>query len=74
MNNNPMTTVCTIYWNAEQHAKHVIISEVAKDGSHKVVSSHIYDCMLSAAWTLSNAQEQFGAANVRMYMVEEFKG
>jgi hypothetical protein len=68
-----MTTVCTIYWNDQQHQYHWLVSEVEVNGSHKVIQSDLFDCVLSAVWVRQNAIERFGEANVRFYKVEEVK-
>ena len=65
--------VCTIYWNEAEHQHHTLVSEVSEGGSHVVISSAIYDNMLSATWTHDEAKKRFGDANVRFYMVKEVK-
>ena len=68
-----MTTTCTIYWDSQNHMHHKLISEVAENGSHRVIHSNIWDNMLSATWTRDEAIKVYGAANVRFYKITEMK-
>ncbi len=64
----------TIYYDKDNHIHHRLICEVSEEnGSHAVISSDIYDNMLSATWTHTEAQKRFGAANVRFYLITEVK-
>ena len=74
-----MRTVCTIYWDEENHLHHTIVSEVEENGSHKVVRSTISDNTVSFGhftakdWIIQYATRVFGADSVRFYMVKEVK-
>jgi len=68
-----MRTVCTIYWDEENHLHHTIVSEVEENGSYTVISSDVWDNMLSFTWSHKEAVKRFGDANVRFYMVKEVK-
>ena len=67
-----MRTVCTIYWDEENHLHHTIVSEVEENGSHKVVRSTIGH-FTAKDWIIQSATRVFGADSVRFYMVKEVK-
>jgi hypothetical protein len=75
-----MRTTCTIYWNAHNHTYHELLCAVSEGlegektvGSHTVLTSNVYDVLLSATWTKKCAEKKYGADNVRFYDIKEVK-